>query len=106
MDVGNFVHPEIELSDDYAAKYFIDEDGVLNWINPVCPHCKSNKVSKSGLYSKNIISEDFIGSIDMRGYKCKKCNRKFITDLGDQFDYKSHFPNSLKYKSCQVKKLN
>ena len=25
LDVGNFVHPEIELSDDYAAKYFIDE---------------------------------------------------------------------------------
>ena len=79
LDVGDFVHPEIEISDDYTAKFFIDENRILNCINPVCPDCKSNNIVKGSLYSKKVVSEDFDGSIVMRRYKCKKCNRTFHT---------------------------
>ena len=106
MDVGDFVHPDIEISDDYTVKCFIDENGILNCINPVCPDCKSNNVVKGSLYSKKVFSEDFDGSIVMRMYKCKKCNRTFIPDLKDQYGHKAHFSNSLKEKAWEVKELN
>lgn len=106
LDVGDYNDPKIIISDKYRAKYSIDENGILNWINPICPYCNSHKVKLWSLYSKNIISENFTGPITIRRYMCKKCHKTFITDLKDQFDTNSNIANSLKEKALQIKELN
>ena len=44
--VGKYKDPELIISDEYAIKYYIDENMVIGSLNPVCPHCKSRKVTK------------------------------------------------------------
>ena len=106
FDVGEYTDSKIIISDEYSVKYSIDENGILNWINPVCPHCHTNKVKKWSLYSKNVVTEYFCGTIIMRRYMCKKCHKTFITDLEDQFDSHSNISNSLKDKMIEIKELN
>ena len=106
LDVGDYTNPKIIISDEYNAKYSIDENGILNWLNPIYPHCHSHKVRKCSLYSKNIITEYFTGTIIMRRYMCKKCHKTFITDLEDQFDSHSNISNSIKDKMIEIKELN
>ena len=103
--VGKYNDPELIISDEYVSKYYIDENGVIGSLNPICPHCKSRKVTKWTIYSKNIISEDYCGEILIRRYFCKRCRKTFITNLNDYFDFHSHISNSLKEKSWQIKEL-
>lgn len=106
FDVGDYKDPEIKISEKYSNKYYIDENGVLGSINPFCPHCHSRKVTQWGLYSKNVISEEYCGNIPIQRYYCKKCGKTFITDLNEHFDFYSNISNSLKDKACEVKELN
>lgn len=106
LDVGDYKDPEIKISDEYSSKVFMDENGVINCINPICPHCNSRKVIQWSLYSKNIISEHYSGEIIIQRYYCKKCKKTFLTDLNDQFDSHSNISNSLKDKACEIKELN
>ena len=106
LDMGDYKDPVIKISDEYSNKFFIDENNIIHSINPVCPHCKSRKVSNWGFYSKDVISEDYCGDIIMKRYKCKKCNKTFITDLNNEFDPHSNLSNSLKNKACEIKELN
>ena len=105
FDVGKYKDPELIISDEYVSKYYIDENGVIGSLNPICPHCKSRNVTKWTIYSKNIISEDYCGEILIRRYFCKRCRKTFITNLNDYFDSHSHISNSLKEKSWQIKEL-
>ena len=102
---GEYKDPELVISDKYSSKYYIDEKGIIGCLNPVCPHCNSRNVTKWGIYSKNIVSEDYCGEILVRRYFCKKCQKTFITNLSDHFDAHSNFSNSLKEKSWQIKEL-
>ncbi|MBR1611614.1 MAG: hypothetical protein IJ672_09095 [Methanobrevibacter sp.] len=103
--VGKYKDPKLIISDKYTNKYYIDENMVIGSLNPVCPHCKSRKVTKWDIYSKNIISEEYCGEILIRRYFCKRCQKTFITNLNDHFDSHSHISNSLKEKSWLVKEL-
>ena len=84
----------------------MDENGVINSINPICPHCNSRKVIEWSLYSKNIISEHYCGDIILQRYYCKRCKKTFLTDINDQFDSHSNISNSLKEKAWEIKELN
>jgi len=49
-------------------------------VNPVCPLCGSNHVTKQEYYERNPILGEFgPQKIYLRRYLCKKCNKKFIT---------------------------
>ena len=106
FDVGDYKDPIIKISDEYSSRYFMDENGVINSVNPICPHCNSRKVIQWSLYSKNIISEQYSGEIILQRYFCKRCRKTFITDINDQFDLHSNISNSLKEKACEIKELN
>lgn len=103
--VGEYKDPELIISEEYTSKYYIDENGIIGCLNPICPNCNSRKVTKWDIYSKNIISEEYCGEILIRRYFCKRCQKTFITNLNDHFDSHSHISNSLKEKSCLVKEL-
>ena len=75
--VGEYKDPELIISDKYSSKYYIDEKGIIGCLNPVCPHCNSRNVTKWGIYSKNIVSEDYCGEILVRRYFCKKKSENF-----------------------------
>ena len=106
FDVGDYKDPEIKISDEFSNKYYIDENGIISSINPICPHCNSRKVVQWNLYSKNIISEQYCGEITIQRYYCKRCKKTFITDLKDQFDRYSNISTSLKEKAWEIKELN
>lgn len=106
LDVGDYNDPKIILSEEYDSKYYIDEHDIVGNINPICPYCNSRNIIKWSSYSKNIISENYCGEIFFRRYKCKRCNKTFLTDITDQFDSHSNISNSLKEKSCEIKELN
>ncbi len=106
FDVGDYKDPEIKIADEYRTKYYIDENRVIGSLNPICPHCNSQKVTQWCLYSKNIISEQYCGNILIQRYCCKKCDKTFITNFSEHFDIYSNISNSLKEKSCQIKELN
>ncbi len=106
FDVGDYKDPEIKIAEKYRTKYYIDENGVISSINPICPNCNSRKVTRWCLYSKNIISEHYCGNIIMQRYQCKRCGKTFITNFNEHFDIYSNISNSLKDKSCQIKELN
>lgn len=106
LDVGNYKHPEIKISDEYANKYFMDENGIIHSLNPICPHCNSHNVVKWSFYGRKVISEEYCGEIIIRRYYCKKCNKTFMTDLKDQFDFHSNISNGLKEKALKIKELN
>ena len=97
--VGKYKDPELIISEEYTSKYYIDENGIIGCLNPICPNCNSRKVTKWDIYSKNIISEEYCGEIQIRRYFCKRCQKTFITNLNDHFDANSHISNSLKEKS-------
>ena len=77
FDVGDYKDPEIKISDEFSNKYYIDENGIISSINPICPHCNSRKVVQWNLYSKNIISEQYCGEITIQRYYCKRCKKNF-----------------------------
>ena len=106
FDVGNYKDPKIKIAEEYRTKYYIDENGVIGSLNTICPHCNSRKVIQWGLYSKNIISEQYCGNITIQRYYCKKCNKTFITNFKEHFDLYSNISNSLKEKASQIKELN
>ena len=106
FNVGDYKDPEIKIADEYRTKYYIDEDGVIGSLNPICPHCNSRKVTQWCLYSKNIVSEKYCGNILVQRYRCKRCDKTFITNFGEYFDLYSNISNSLKEKSWEIKELN
>ena len=103
--VGKYKDPELAISDEYSSKYYIDENNIIGCLNPICPNCNSRKITKWDIYSKNIISEEYCGEIQIRWYFCKRCQKTFITNLNDHFDANSHISNSLKEKSWEIKEL-
>ena len=103
--VGKYKDPELIISEEYTNKYYIDENGIIGCLNPICPNCNSRKVNKWDIYSKNIISEEYCGEIQIRRYFCKRCQKTFITNLNDHFNANSHISNSLKEKSWEIKEL-
>ena len=106
FDIGDYKDPEIKIADKYRTKYYIDENGVIGSLNPICLHCNSRKVIQWCLYSKNIISEQYCGNILIQRYYCKRCDKTFITNFKEHFDLYSSISNSLKEKSWQIKELN
>ena len=106
FDVGDYKDPEIILPKEYKTKYFLDENGVLGSLNPVCSHCNSRNIVQWGLYSKDVISEQYCGEIILQRYQCKKCNKTFITNIKEQYNLYSNISNSLKHKALEIKELN
>ena len=94
FDMGDYKDPEIKIVDEYRSKYYMDDNGVIQSLNPICPHCNSLKVTRWNLYSKNIISEHYCGEIIIQRYYCKRCHKTFIMNLNEYFDLYSNISNS------------
>ncbi|MEN4006584.1 MAG: hypothetical protein PQ975_00380 [Methanobacterium sp.] len=57
-------------------------DNHFEYISPACPKCESKHVIRQGYQERNPILGEF-GSqkIYMQKYKCKTCDKKFVTQL-------------------------
>jgi len=58
------------------------DDNHFEYMNPICPYCKSNKVIKQEYRNRTVIIDelDFL-RVYLRRYKCKCCDKKFTTSL-------------------------
>ena len=63
---------------------------VFKYIKVRCPYCNSNHVVKIGFYDRKLIFLNEGEKIcKVQEYKCKKCDKKFNTDL-NRFVYKNN----------------
>ena len=72
-------------------------------VNPVCPLCGSNHVTKQEYYERNPILGEFgPQKIYLRRYLCKKCNKKFITPFDSVVDPKHRYASVFKDGAAAV----
>ena len=72
----------VETPRNVNQKLELVEDNHMEYINPICPHCQSKKVTKQEYRDRNLILENQKPvKVYLRRYKCKSCKKKFITSL-------------------------
>ena len=106
LDVGDYKDPEIKSISKNTKKYYVDENLVVGEVNPVCPKCHRNKVTKWNIYSKQVNSQNYCGDVKIQRYYCKRCGITFNTDLDGQYKSHSSFSNDLLGLAASVKELN
>jgi transposase-like protein len=73
---------KVETARNINQKLELLEDNHMDYINPICPHCQSKKVTKQEYRERNLILENQKPvKVYLRRYKCKSCKKKFITSL-------------------------
>ena len=89
-----------------GRKYFVNEKGIIEYLNPYCSNCYSHKIVKWNYSIRNWISEDFQGEVKVQRYKCKTCGKTFQTEFKGQFEKYCNFSEKLKHKAIETKELN
>lgn len=105
---------ELEDFEDFRRKYipntnrklFMNENNIIEYVNPFCTHCHSHRVVKWNYTTRNLISEDFQGEVKVQRYKCKSCGKLFQTEFKGQFEKGCNFSEQLKLKAIETKELN
>jgi len=87
------VHQKLELL----------EDNHIDYTNPSCPHCHSNKINKQE-YSKRklILPNQNPIRVYLRRYLCKSCNKKFTTSLKSIIKPGYRYPSIFKDKFIEL----
>jgi len=58
------------------------ENNHMDYIHPICPHCKSYKITKQEYSERKLnIGEQEPITVYLRRYLCKSCDKKFTTSL-------------------------
>ena len=55
----------------------MNENNIIDYVNPFCTHFHSHRVVKWNYTTHNLISEDFQGEVKVQRYKCKSCGKLF-----------------------------
>jgi len=72
-------------------------------VNPVCPRCGSNRITKQGYYERNPILGEFgPQKIYLKRYLCKKCNKKLITPFDSVIKPKHRYASVFKDGAAAV----
>jgi transposase-like protein len=73
-------------------------------LNPICPYCNSIKHTKQGFYQiKPKFDNDKKVKIHLQRYKCKKCDKKYSTNLFNIKEENKSYLNTIKEKTRQSK---
>ena len=93
----------VETPRNVNQKLELLEKEHMDYLNPVCPYCKSNKVIKQEYRDRNLIIENQEPiKVYLRRYKCKSCNRKFSTSLDSVIEPGYRYPTILKDKLTEL----
>lgn len=90
----------------FSRKYFVNEKGIIEYVDPFCNDCYSRKVVKWNHTTRFWISDGFQGNVKIQRYKCKSCGKLFQTEFEGQFERGCNFSEQLKEKAILTKELN
>jgi transposase-like protein len=72
----------VETSRNVNQKLELLDDTHMDYLNPICPYCNSHNITKQEYRDRNLIIENQEPiKVHLRRYKCKSCEKKFITSL-------------------------
>ncbi|MDR0900666.1 MAG: hypothetical protein LBM26_03310, partial [Methanobrevibacter sp.] len=71
--------------------------------NPYCPECNSTSINLNALYYRKLYYYDK-GEVNaaLQKYKCKKCDKEFITDIKSIVEDNSNFTLDFKEKTLEL----
>ena len=70
---------------------------------PFCPECFSKFVIKNGVKERTLyFYHEGVVNTEIQMYKCKKCGKKFNTDISDIVDDNSNFTHEFKEKCIEL----
>ena len=83
--------------DDYAFEnVYIDEQGVLCYVNRFCKHCESRNVIRKDFNTRRVFnSKGKLIILKLKRYLCKDCGRKSQTELSYAFRPYARIPNQV-----------
>ncbi|OPX58246.1 MAG: hypothetical protein A4E25_01766 [Methanobacterium sp. PtaB.Bin024] len=75
----------------------------IEMLEPFCPECFSKSVIKNGLKERKLIFYDK-GTVEseIQAYKCKKCGKKFNTDVSEIVEDNSNFTYDFKSRCIEL----
>jgi transposase-like protein len=78
----------------------------IEMFKPYCPECYNNKTNKDEIKRRKLYFYDK-GEVktEIQSYKCKKCGKKFKTDISEIVDDNSNFTHEFKNKSLELVSL-
>jgi transposase-like protein len=87
-------------------KWFKKDILHIEMFKPFCPECYTKKVNKDEIKDRTLYFY-FQGEAktEIQGYKCKKCGKKFKTDISEIVDDNSNFTHEFKNKSLELVSL-
>jgi len=70
---------------------------------PFCPECFSKIVIKNGVKERKLYFYDKgVVKAEIQAYKCKKCDKKFNTDISEIVEDNSNFTHDFKSKCLEL----
>ena len=70
---------------------------------PFCPECFSKLVIKNGVKERKLyFYHERVVNTEIQIYKCKRCGKKFNTDISDIVDDNSNFTHEFKEKCIEL----
>lgn len=106
LEFENFIDSRERIIPYIGRKYFVNEKGIIEYLNPFCSNCHSHNIVKWNYSTRNLISEDFQGEVKVQRYRCKTCGKMFQTEFQGQFEKYCNFSEKLKQKAIETKELN
>jgi len=84
-------------------KWFKKDVLHIEMLKPFCPDCYTNQVNKNAIKPRILYfyNEGEVKT-EIQSYKCKKCGKKFITDVSEIVDKNSNFTHEFKRKSLEL----
>ena len=75
----------------------------IEFFEPFCPECFSKFVIKNGFKERIVYSyDDGVVKTEIQAYKCKKCGKKFNTDISEIVEENSNFTHGFKSKCLEL----
>jgi transposase-like protein len=75
----------------------------IEMLVPFCPECFSKFVIKNGVKERTLyFYHEGVVNTEIQMYKCKKCGKKFNTDISDIVDDNSNFTHEFKEKCIEL----
>jgi transposase-like protein len=75
----------------------------IEMLKPFCPECFSKYVIKNGFKERKLyFYHEGVVNTEIQMYKCKKCGKKFKTNISDIVDNNSNFTHQFKEKCIEL----
>ncbi len=108
-DLSKYVENQLKsLPNDYKVsrtlhKWFKKNIFHIEMFKPFCPECFSKFVIKNGVNERTLYFYDKgVVKTEIQSYKCKKCGKKFNTDISEVVEDNSNFTHDFKSRCIEL----